>query len=59
MEGAGLKVHQELDQGAASPADREGRQEGSLDGLLVWICISCFFLLVGMHVYELIAWMMG
>jgi hypothetical protein len=51
----------ELDQSqnAGSLANLSSQQGSSWDGLLVWICISCWFLLVGMHVYELLAWLLG
>jgi hypothetical protein len=44
---------------AEPSADQCSRHGSSMDGLLVWICISCWLLLVGMHVYELLAWLVG
>jgi len=54
----------DVDQGAASPAVSDipvpDIQQGlSFDFLLIWICVICWLLLVGMHVYELLAWMVG
>lgn len=39
--------------------DLSDRQDSSLDGLFIWICINCGLLLLGLHVYELLAWIMG
>jgi hypothetical protein len=44
---------------AESSADSCSQQGSSIDGLLIWICINCWLLLVGMHVYELLAWLVG
>ncbi len=33
--------------------------EAGLDWFLIRVCIACGLLLVGMHIYELIRWMIG
>ena len=49
----------DLDQSARFSEDRSNQQGSGLDGLLMWICINCWLLLVGMHVYELLTWIVG
>ena len=44
---------------AESSADSCSQQGSSMDGPLIWICINCWLLLVGIHVYELLAWLVG
>jgi hypothetical protein len=33
--------------------------EAGLDWVLIRVCIACGLLLVGMHIYEFIRWMLG
>jgi hypothetical protein len=42
-----------------APVKSEAIQGSSLDGGLIWLCINCGLLLIGMHVYELIVWFNG
>ena len=53
------EIELDLNQSARSSEGCSNQQGSSLDGLLVWICINCWLLLVGMHVYELLTWIVG
>jgi hypothetical protein len=53
------EIRLDLNQSAPFSEDCSNQHGSSLDGLLVWICINCWLLLVGMHVYELLIWMVG
>jgi hypothetical protein len=36
-----------------------GEAGSSFDVVFLWACITCGLLLAGMHVYELVTWMLG
>jgi hypothetical protein len=54
-----LSANPELDRPAAHAPDLSQEQGSRFDGLLMWICVTCLLLLLGMHVYELLAWLLG
>jgi hypothetical protein len=44
---------------AEAPLLAKQPSDSAFDKLLIWICIACWALLVGTHVYELVIWMFG
>jgi hypothetical protein len=44
---------------AGTPLVAKQPSDSALDKLLIWTCITCWALLVGTHVYELVIWMFG